>query len=248
MQSLFSRGKVPLICVPVTAKTKEELEEQLEVVVEKAPDLIEWRADFFEKLDDTELVIEAIYDIKEKTAVPLLFTIRSEKEGGEAISLTEAEKVELISVIAEKTNIDFIDYEVKNDRAHVEKVRDMTKKNDVGLILSFHDFTKTPSENELLKIASLMEFYGADVAKLAVMPQEKDDVYRLLNATKTIDELLDIPVITMSMGKLGVMSRIIGWLYGSRLTFAVGVERSAPGQVPIEKLREAIEAVQQISD
>src|SRR5690606_32226539 len=138
--------KVPLICVPVTAKTKEELEEQLEVVVEKAPDLIEWRADFFEKLDDTELVIEAIHDIKEKTAVPLLFTIRSEKEGGEAISLTEAEKVELINVIAEKTNIDFIDYEVKNDRAHVEKVRDMTKKNDVGLILSFHDFTKTPSE------------------------------------------------------------------------------------------------------
>lgn len=248
MQSIFTSKKVPLICVPITATTKEQLKEQLDTIIKQDPDVIEWRADFFQDLHNTEKVINVIRYIKKQTSIPLLFTIRSEKEGGEKISLTEADKVELIRTICEKTNVDLIDYEVMNDTDLVEKVRDVTEKNHKELILSYHHFTKTPSNHELIKIASLMEFYRADVAKLAVMPQSKADVFRLLSVTEQIDELLSIPVITMSMGSLGVLSRVIGWAYGSKLTFAVGVESSAPGQVPIAKLQEAIQSVQQITD
>lgn len=247
MQSIFTSEKTPLICVPITATTKEQLIEQLKMITEKQPDVIEWRADFFKTLDRTDEVLEVIHYIKEHTAIPLLFTIRSEREGGEKISLSEAEKVELLEAISAETNIDFIDYEVMNERAFVEQVREVTAKNNKELILSYHHFTETPANNVLINIASRMEFFNADVAKLAVMPKSKADVHRLLSVTSELNALLNIPIITMSMGELGVISRVIGWEYGSKLTFAVGVESSAPGQVPIGELRHAIEAVQQIT-
>jgi len=106
--------------------------------------------------------------------------------------------------------------------------------------LSYHNFTETPDNDELLERAQLAEEIGANVVKLAVMPKSKEDVFRLLDVTRTLDRKLDCPVITMSMGELGAMSRVNGWLYGSCLTFAVGVEVSAPGQIAIEPLRESI--------
>jgi len=88
--------------------------------------------------------------------------------------------------------------------------------------------------------------YGGHIAKFAVMPESKDDVLRLLEVTRTIDKMLDIPVVTMSMGDIGALSRIIGWAYGSIITFGVGVELSAPGQIPVETLREVIKGSQHL--
>jgi len=247
MGSLFNNEKKPLICVPITAGTNANLMTQLSDVIESEPDMIEWRADFFEQLYDTEAVLQVIEKIKRKTGIPLLFTIRSEKEGGEPVALNESEKVDLLVNICRNTAVDAVDYEVENDREFVENVRDAAKQNGVKLILSYHHFSKTPIDQELLKIGVKMEFFGADVAKIAVMPQSRNDVNRLLNVTMQLDDMLQIPVITMSMGELGAISRVIGYTYGSRLTFAVGVESSAPGQIPITKLRNAIEAVQAIA-
>ena len=78
---------------------------------------------------------------------------------------------------------------------------------------------------------------GADVAKIAVMPQSREDVMTLMEATMEADHSLDIPVVTMSMGRLGVLSRLAGTLTGSAMTFASVGEASAPGQIPIEQMR-----------
>lgn len=248
MGSLFDYEKKPLICVPITAKTEAELKRQLAEVIKTAPHMIEWRADFFEQLPNFQAVIQMVNMIKKTTEIPLLFTIRSEKEGGERIDLAEAEKVELLQMICQETSIDLIDYEVENDRSFVTLIHNSAKENGVELILSYHNFSKTPKSEQLIEIAKKMEGSGAHVAKLAVMPRTQSDVTRLLDITSQIDALLSIPVITMSMGELGVISRIIGWAYGSQLTFAVGVESSAPGQVPVHKLKKAIEAVQSITN
>src|SRR5699024_10919047 len=88
--------------------------------------------------------------------------------------------------------------------------------------------------------------YGANLVKLAVTPESQDDVFRLLEVTREIDQMLDVPVVTMSMKELGALSRIIGWAYGSVITFGVGVELSAPGQMPIKKLRTAINGMQDL--
>src|SRR5699024_448409 len=107
----------------------------------------------------------------------------SEKEGGEPVALNESEKVDLLVNICRNTAVDAVDYEVENDREFVENVRDAAKQNGVKLILSYHHFSKTPIDQELLKIGVKMEFFGADVAKIAVMPQSRNDVNRLLNVT-----------------------------------------------------------------
>jgi 3-dehydroquinate dehydratase-1 len=78
---------------------------------------------------------------------------------------------------------------------------------------------------------------GADVAKLAVMPQDARDVQALLAATAEADRRLSIPLVSMAMGELGVASRVVGFRYGSRITWASAGAASAPGQLPLGQLR-----------
>src|SRR5699024_6617843 len=124
--------------------------------------------------------------------------IRSENEGGERIPLNELEKVELLQLICQKTSVDVIDYEVENDADLVGLVRDSAKRHDVEFILSYHHFSQTPENDELINIAEKMERSGADIAKIAVMPTSRSDVTRLLDITSHLDESLNVPIITMS--------------------------------------------------
>ncbi|MBO1005655.1 type I 3-dehydroquinate dehydratase [Pseudogracilibacillus auburnensis] len=243
---IFENKKAPYICTPLTGKTKVEVLDQLEKILPQTPDLIEWRADFLTDLADVELVLALVAEIKNTTDIPLLFTIRAAHEGGEEISLTEDEKVHLISEVCRKTKVDFVDYETSNEEKFVKAIRSVSKENGKQLILSYHNFTFTPDNEEIVKRAKLAEQHGADIAKFAVMPKTQEDVLRLLEVTKTIDDLLDVPVVTMSMGDIGGLSRIVGWAYGSIITFGVGVELSAPGQIPVKKLRETIKLTQEL--
>jgi 3-dehydroquinate dehydratase-1 len=246
MSEILTNKKPPYICTPLTGKTREVVLEQLDTVITQEPDIIEWRADFLTGLANTTLVLEIISEMKAKTAIPLLFTIRAEHEGGETITLSEEDKVQLMVDVCEKSAVDLVDYETSNDKKFVQQITDAAKSNEKKIILSYHNFNMTPDEAELIERAQQAAAYGADIAKFAVMPNGKDDVFRLLEVTKMIDSLLDIPVVTMSMGDIGGLSRILGWAYGSIITFGVGVELSAPGQIPVKKLRETIELTQEL--
>lgn len=243
---IFANKKPPYVCTPLTGKTKIEVLEQLEKILPQKPDLLEWRADFFTSLTDAELVLGLIQKVKAKTDIPLLFTIRAEHEGGEKITLNEDEKIALLSDVCKKTDVDIVDYETSNEEKYVQAIRAVSQEHDKKLILSYHNFTLTPENDQLAKLAKEAEMYGADIVKFAVMPKTKADVLRLLEVTKTMDDLLEVPVVTMSMGDLGGLSRIVGWVYGSIITFGVGVELSAPGQIPVKKLREAIQVTQEL--
>ena len=73
---------------------------------------------------------------------------------------------------------------------------------------------------------------------MAVMPKNERDVLVLLDATLSMKELHgETPVITMSMGRMGVVSRIAGEVFGSAVTFGTAGEASAPGQIDAERLR-----------
>ncbi|MGM8211254.1 type I 3-dehydroquinate dehydratase [Virgibacillus sp. W0430] len=246
MEDLLVNKKHPYICTPLTGKTKEIILNQLDTVVTQEPDIIEWRADFLSSLSETDEVIEIIDGIKSKTKIPLLFTIRAEHEGGEKISLTEKEKVQLIRAVCERTSVDMIDYETSNETNYVKTLKSIAEASNKKLILSYHNFSETPNKAEIIERAKQAESLGADIAKFAVMPNSKEDVFQLLDATREIDALLNIPVVTMSMGDIGGFSRIVGWAYGSIITFGVGVELSAPGQIPVKQLREAIQRTQQL--
>jgi 3-dehydroquinate dehydratase-1 len=118
----------------------------------------------------------------------------------------------------------------------VRRVRDSARANETRVILSYHNFGYTPGLDFLVQRFLEAERLGADVAKVAVMPRDRGDVLTLLAATSQADAKARIPLISMSMGPLGSVTRMIGGIFGSSLSFAVGEGSSAPGQIPIADL------------
>lgn len=241
-------GKITLsnnqarVCVPVMGKTTEEVLQQLKSVVEMEPDIIEWRGDFFET-DNNEgylNVLKQMKDINEN--IPVIFTIRTDSEGGNK-KIGWNEYCDLCLFIAEKGkefNVEFVDVEVfKDDKAN-ELINSLHEKG-MNVIGSNHHFDKTPDKEEMVKILSAIEKSGADVCKLAVMPRDKKDVEVLIEASKETDEKIKAPIITMSMGELGAVTRVIPKITKTSVTFAAGVSASAPGQPGIKVVRKLLQ-------
>jgi 3-dehydroquinate dehydratase-1 len=238
-------GKFPLICTPLVGCTRDQILAEAQIVLAKKPDLLEWRVDFFEGIANTAEVISVASAIKAAAAsIPVLFTRRSIREGGEKISLSEEKVIALYQAVCESGEIDLIDFEMSNDAAHVALVREAARANDIKLVLSFHNFSFTPGLETLGQRFLQAEQLGADVAKVAVMPRNLEDVLTLLGATLSASQKLRIPLISMSMGPYGSLTRLFGWAFGSALTFAVGASSSAPGQVPIEDLNAVLSILQ----
>ena len=83
-----------------------------------------------------------------------------------------------------------------------------------------------------------MQHFHADIIKIAVMPKNKEDVIALLLATEEmVSKHAKCPVVSMSMSKLGIISRVSGELFGSAITFASAGIASAPGQIPVESMK-----------
>ncbi|CGY42856.1 3-dehydroquinate dehydratase [Salmonella enterica subsp. enterica serovar Typhi] len=97
---------------------------------------------------------------------------------------------------------------------------------------------KTVTVKNLI-IGGTAEFCGSP--KIAVMPQSKHDVLTLLTATLEMQQhYADRPVITMSMAKEGVISRLAGEVFGSAATFGAVKQASAPGQIAVNDLRSVL--------
>jgi 3-dehydroquinate dehydratase I len=120
----------------------------------------------------------------------------------------------------------------------LREVREAAQQNGVKLILSYHNFEATPSKAYMLGKLYSSEFHGGDIGKIAVMPNSMEDVLNVLQVTHEASRHVHIPIITMSMGTQGALTRLIGWKFGSALTFAVGSQSSAPGQIPIEVMQQ----------
>ena len=235
---VIGEGTKPLVCTPLVGRTKEVILAELSNVLIKEPDIIEWRADFFEGVDNTNEVIAIAKEMKEFAGnIPIIFTIRSIREGGQPITLSDCETIELNSTICTDTSIEYVDCELSNTPEHFEQLRKVAQANGTKVIASFHNFSSTPSKDILNGKFTQAELYGADVAKVAVMPQNLEDVIALFSVTLEAKNRLKIPVISMSMGGLGAVTRMFGGVFGSSVSFAVGQSSSAPGQVPIEDLK-----------
>jgi 3-dehydroquinate dehydratase I len=230
-------GKTPLICTPLVGRSRDHLLAEAASVVGKKPDVIEWRVDFFEQIDDTVAVLAVARALRATAGeLPIIFTRRSIKEGGEPIKIGDEEVVRLYDAVAASRLVDFIDFEMGNDSDHLRRVRDSTRAHETRLILSYHNFGYTPGVEFLVQRFLEAERLGADVAKVAVMPRDRMDVLTLLAATAQADAKGGIPLISMAMGPLGSVTRMVGGVFGSSLSFAVGDAASAPGQIPIADL------------
>lgn len=233
---------IPKICVPIVGVTEEEILAAAEEIRDSAADITEWRADWYESVFDfgkTEETLRALRNILGE--MPVLFTFRTAEEGGEK-AIDKEIYVELNRRAVQTGMIDLVDIEESAGDDAVKEIIETARESGVKAVVSNHDFQKTPSREEILSRLRKMQEMGADIAKIAVMPRSRKDVLTLLAATEEItSDPAQCPVITMSMGGEGVISRICGEVFGSAVTFGTVGKASAPGQMKAEDLAAALE-------
>ena len=233
---------VPKICVPMVGKTIPDLVEEADFLKGLDLDVVEWRVDFFEDVTNIDRVKKALQAIREVLVdKPIIFTFRSAKEGGQKEVSTEF-YVKLNKSIAQTKLVEVIDVELFNDERDVKELVEAAHSNGVAVIISNHDFHKTPEKEEIISRLCKAQELGGDIPKIAVMPTCAHDVIALLDATRIMnEEYADGPIITISMAEKGVISRLAGELFGSALTFGAAEKVSAPGQISVVDLRRTIQ-------
>ncbi len=237
-------GPRPLICLPLVGKSKAKVLEEATVLSALRPDLLEWRIDACEQVGSREQCVSTLSELRRCIGdIPLLFTCRIDKEGG-LQKIGQDERLNLYIAAMASGDVDIVDVELCNGQEFIQIIKEAAQANKVKLILSYHNFKETPSESFIYAKLVEAQNAGADIAKLAVMPKNHRDVLTLLTATnRARNESIQGPVVAMSMGAEGVVSRLAGGLFGSDITFAVGLQASAPGQIPIEELRRAMDVL-----
>lgn len=235
-------GTKPLFCVPLVARDIADLIAQAEFAHSLAPDVVEWRADSYVRLTP-EKAKEALQKLREILDHELLiFTLRVKAEGGKN-DMDQEQRIACIVGGLKSRAADLVDIELSNGPHFIQTIKDAAAGN-VRIILSFHDFEATPDKDFLYRKVEEMARLGTAVAKIACMPQTPLDVLRLLEVTSLARKAFpSLPLCTMSMGGLGSLSRVAGFLYGSDMAFAVAREVSAPGQIPIGEARSIAESL-----
>jgi len=237
---VIGEGK-PKICVPITGKTLTEIKIQAEEIQGLENEMVEWRVDCFSDIKDEVKIQETLQYLKNTLHNKLiLFTFRSKREGGTQ-EISNEEYFKLCKNAIRSQMIDFVDVELFTGDELVSELVKTAHENEVYVIMSNHDFDKTPAKEVIIERLMRMQQLGADILKMAVMPKTAEDVLTLLSATNKMNtELAEKPVVTMSMAKLGVISRLAGEVFGSAITFGTAGEASAPGQIPVKPLSEIL--------
>lgn len=232
---------VPKICVPIVGKTKEEILAAAKSFENVKKDVVEWRVDWFDGVFDFAQVEDTLKDLREALGnTPILFTFRTSKEGGEK-AIEPAAYAELNKKAVATGLIDLVDVEAFTGDEVVKDIITAAHDGGVAVVASNHDFHKTPDKDEIVSRLRKMQDLDADIPKIAVMPQNKQDVLTLLAATEEmVCEYADRPVITMSMSGTGLISRLCGEVFGSALTFGAVGKVSAPGQMNAADLNEIL--------
>lgn len=238
----------PKIIVPIVGVTKEDIISEAKTFDAIPVDVVEWRVDWFEHVDDLEKVKEVAAELRSVLKdTPILMTFRTKKEGGEKEISNQDYKT--LNVEMAKTGlVDLIDVEIFTGDEIVKEIISKAHENNVKVVASNHDFFKTPSQSDIVYRLRKMQDMDADIPKIAVMPQNKKDVLTLLAATEEMaTNFADRPIITMSMAGTGVISRLCGEAFGSSMTFGAAKKASAPGQMGVADLDIVLENIHKAS-
>ncbi|AUJ23229.1 type I 3-dehydroquinate dehydratase [Virgibacillus dokdonensis] len=239
---------MPKIIIPIMGETLQEINHELSEAKQEKPDMIEWRADAFLHVTNIEEVLRLLAEIRKLIDdIPLLYTFRTYKEGGrKEVTLNYYE--ELLSQVIQSGFIDVIDVELYIEQTIRERLVQIARQNNVIVLMSNHDFQTTPANKDMLARLIAMQETRADIVKLAVMPQNEEDVLRLLQvAAKMKSTYAQKPFITIAMGPLGILSRVGGEVVGSAASFGSAIQASAPGQITAAELRYILQTIHRYS-
>ncbi len=241
MRELLKIGAVraeqtrPLVAVPFQAKDERDFDEQLNQYNQSQADVIEWRLDCWTDLNQ---LIAALPILLQRFEKPILVTYRTVSEGGQAEY--KADVYRQLYTVAIQNGVSAVDIELEH-LADVDAVVKLAKQYKVMTIGSKHVFNVSDFTVEQYLEAAVSE--TVDAVKLAILPNTPTDVDELLQATEQVSLRTKKPLITIAMGLLGQKSRLDGWRYGSQLTFASLVDKSAPGQLDLKTVLQHLNVI-----
>jgi len=215
-------GKVPCIAVPFRDRTPPAA---IRKAKREGAGIAELRIDLFSSAAPAHVLRE----IRKFHAFPTIATLRSRREGG---SWRGGEKERLSLFRAVLPRVDAVDIELSSGTI-LKEVAGAAHKAKKTVIISFHDFRKTPSAPRLAAVLRQAKSRGADIVKIAAFARSADDVKRLADFTLANRSK---NLIVIAMGKKGTVSRILFPALGSLVTFAHGGQRTAPGQLSCRAL------------
>ena len=224
----IGEGK-PKVCLPIVGKNEKEIIQQFQSFQGLPYDVIELRIDFYQEIRNSSSLKSVLQKLRSMTDLPILLTYRSSREGGQ-MQLSDEEYQTFVKQACESQCIDLIDIELMSGNTLVFQLVEIAHQNDIKVVMSNHDFDKTPCFSDMMNRLEQMEILGADIITL-------------LNMTLEMSHKLERPIVTMAMGKIGVISRITGELTGSSMTFASAGKISAPGQMNVIDMQVLLEAI-----
>ncbi len=240
---VIGKGK-PKICVPVIGKDIKEIRANAKAAGKSVADIVEWRCDYFKDIFNYDKAVKALNTVVDNiNGKPLILTFRTANEGGEKY-ITPEEYMELYKTLINTGIVDIVDIEVLLGDEIVENMVAYGKEHNVKIILSNHNFKRTPKTSFIKNILTKMQLMGADIAKMAVMPNSEEDALMFMWTIRSFkDNYIDIPVIAMSMSKMGVITRMASEAFSSAVTFASVNKVSAPGQIDVKVMEEIINII-----
>lgn len=243
MEKIQTGRGIPRVFVPIVDKCRGDILAIGRRLAPMGPDAVEWRADFYEHIHDLGAVTDTLGELRLCLGdVPLIFTCRTLKEGGRA-DMDDREYAELNRTAALSGYADGIDIEAFSHGEYAADIIREIKAAGVTAVASCHVVDEMPSRAEMADMLLNMKGMGADIPKLAVNVGRTEEALELMAATRQLRDAGIGPIITMAVGEQGVISRITGELFGSAATFASVGSGSAPGQLPLETMREILKKI-----
>lgn len=170
----------------------------------------------------------ALKEVRLAISKPIIATNRLDAEGG-GFKGSERERMEMLRRASDYA--DYVDIELRSE------LRDeLMERVDKPFIVSYHDFSGMPDLEEMKSILEEMKGTGAAIAKIAVTPSSLKDNLKILVFLLEAD----MPLCMIAMGELGRHLRAVAPLYGSALTYGYVSQPTAPGQMSISELRQAL--------
>ncbi len=219
----MDRGR---ICVSVSGANAELLAKTVQASSDLA-DVVEIRLD--------TMTMPNVEQCLQLAALPLLFTNRPVWEGG-AFSGSEEERLQPL-LQAVNLRAAYVDFELRADQSLREQLLVARHHSSTRLILSWHDFRKTPPTEELIELVLQMRAAGADMGKIVTTAKSTGDVLRVLSLLREAGEI-GFPLSAFCMGEIGRISRFATLYLGGEMTYvAVSEEQAtAPGQLSADRM------------
>lgn len=221
-------------CLPIKAKNLSALREDVRSIDLSGYDFIEWRRDNFESENPQE-EMEAL-DCLDASQCGVIYTFRNETEGGYR-SFDNDFRLKRIQIAIQSQIVDYIDVEYRADDTYIDDIKKMLANHSTQLILSYHDFEKTPTKDEIIKILEGMNKKGADCCKIALTPLSTSDLHTISAATDAFSQGVSKPIVAIGMGRLGRITRVFPEVFGGCLTFVKEEDTTAPGQMSIKEIK-----------